>query len=143
MTRIDFYILDDNAHGDRYHLSCRIAEKAWGEGHRVLIHTSSVQEARHLDSLLWTYRDGSFIPHGLLGEADPEANPILIGHGTDAGGEEDVLINLAPGIPEFFSNFDRVIEPVDHDAEVRDASRQRYRFYRDRGYPLKDQRIGR
>jgi DNA polymerase-3 subunit chi len=141
MTRIDFYVLEPEAQSDRFHLACRVAEKAWVAGHRVLIQTSSPQEARHMDTLLWTFRDRSFVPHGLLGEADSETNPILIGHGTDAGGEDDVLINLSSAIPEFFSNFERVIEPVDSDPAVRDASRERYRFYRDRGYPLNNQRI--
>ncbi len=141
MTRIDFYILDEGGRSDRFHLACRITEKAWSSGHRVLIHTASLQDARYLDSLLWTFRERSFIPHGILGEAEPEANPVLIGHGTDAGDEEDVLVNLAPSVPEFFSKFERVIEPVDGDAGMRNASRERYRFYRDRGYPLHNRKI--
>ena len=143
MTRVEFYILDEDAGEDRYHLACRVAEKAWGTGHRVLIHTSSLQEARHMDALLWTFRDQSFVPHGLLGDADPESTPVLIGHGTDAGGEDDGLINLSGSVAEFFSTFERVIEPVDADPGLRAASRERWRFYRDRGYPLKDQRIRR
>lgn len=141
MTRIDFYILDEGARSDRFHLACRITEKAWKSGHRVLINTASLQEAKYLDTLLWTFRDQSFIPHGILGAAEPETNPVLIGHGSDAGDEEDVLVNLASTVPEFFSKFERVIEPVDDDTAVRNASRERYRFYRDRGYPLHNQRI--
>jgi len=141
MTRVDFYILENTSGNDRYRLACRIAEKAWKSGNRVLIHTASVEEANHLDRLLWTFRDGSFVPHALLGQADPDMNPVLIGHGTDAGGEHDVLINLARDVPAFFSSFERVIEPVDDDPDHRATSRERYRFYRERGYPLHNRTI--
>ena len=143
MTRVDFYVVDEGAGLDRFRLTCRIAEKAWASGHRVLIHTGNETDARQMNELLWTFRDRSFVPHGLLGESDPSGTPVLVGHGTDAGGEHDVLINLADTVPAFFSSFERVIETVGGDPGSRVASRERYRFYRDRGYPLNNQRIAR
>ncbi|MCG6965623.1 MAG: DNA polymerase III subunit chi [Chromatiaceae bacterium] len=136
MTQVDFYILDPEASGDRYQLSCRIAEKARRAGHRVLIHTPVESESRHLDGLLWTLWESSFIPHGVLGQADPQINPILIGDGSNDAEEHDVLINLAAAVPVFFGRFERLIECVDHDEAVKLASRDRYRFYREHGYPL-------
>ena len=143
MTRVDFYVLEAQARGDRYVLACRLAEKAWQQGHRVYLHTGSENESRHLDRLLWTYRDGSFLPHGRCGEADAALNPILVGHDTEAGDEHDVLINLATAVPPFFSRFERVAETLDQDPQIRDAGRQRYRFYRDRGYAPETHRIQR
>jgi DNA polymerase-3 subunit chi len=136
MTQIDFYVLDDNARGDRYHLACRIAEKARCAGRRILIHSESAEEIVHLDRLLWTYWEDRFIPHGCLGRDEPALNPILIGDATDAMDEHDVLINLADQLPSFFSRFERLIECVDHDPEVKQASRRRFKYYRDHGYPL-------
>lgn len=141
MTRVDFYILSDQAQGDRFLIACRLAEKAWRKGHRIYLHTGSVTESQHLDRLLWTFREEGFIPHGLAAEADPGLNPILIGHTAEAGEEHDVLINLNPQVPPFFSRFERVAEIIDRDPEVRRSGRDRYRFYRDRGYPLQDHRI--
>jgi DNA polymerase-3 subunit chi len=141
MTRIDFYILDTSAVQDRYLLSCRIAEKAWKENHRVMIQAASEQEARHLDQLLWTFRDQSFVPHALLPVADTTTTPVIIGWNADAGEERDILINLSDEVPACFSRFERVIEPVDNDPERRAISRQHYRYYRDRGYPLQDRKI--
>lgn len=136
MTQIDFYILDDQARGDRFQLACRIAEKARLAGHRVLLHTLSDEEISHLDRLLWTYWDQRFIPHGRLGRDDPALNPILIGDGADALDEHDVLINLAGALPTFFSRFERLVECVDRDPAVRQAGRERFRYYREHGYPL-------
>jgi len=143
MTQVDFYVLGDKSPGDRFTLACRLTEKAWQNGRRVYLHTGSEAESRHMDKLLWTYRDGCFLPHGLVTEADPTLNPILIGNGDDAGEEHDVLVNLAGEVPNFFSRFERVVEPLDRDATVRSAGRSRYRFYRDRGYPLNSHDIQR
>ena len=136
MTQVDFYILQSQADGDRFQLACRIAEKARRAGHRVVIHTPVEAERRHLDGLLWTLWEQSFIPHGLLGKDDPAMNPILIGDGSLDVEQHQILINLAAEVPAFFSRFERLIECVDHDEEVRTASRQRFRFYREHGYPL-------
>lgn len=141
MTQVDFYILAELAASNRFQLACRIADKARKSGHRVMIHTESSNEARHVDRLLWVFNEQSFIPHGLAGEASPELNPILIGDIQGLTEEHDVLINLATEVPTFFSRFQRMIECVDNDEVARKASRERYRFYRDRGYPLKSHQI--
>jgi DNA polymerase-3 subunit chi len=136
MTQVDFYIMGDQASGDRFQLACRIVDKAWQQGHRVYLHTNTDAESRHLDKLLWTQREDSFIPHGLMSESDSNLTPVLIGHGQQAGDEHDVLINLAAEVPPFFSRFSRVAELIDKDPRVREAGRQRFRTYRDRGYTL-------
>ena len=143
MTQVDFYVLGESAVGDRLTLACRLVEKAWQQGRRIYLHTDSDADSRHLNKLLWSYRDGSFLPHGLALDADPALNPVLIGNGDSAGEEHDVLINLASEVPNFFSRFERVVEPLDQNSSVRSSGRARYRFYRDRGYPLNSHDIQR
>ena len=140
MTRIDFYLLSKPQPGARQKLACRIAEKAFGLGHRVHIHTASKKEAMRLDDLLWTFRDGSFVPH----ETDPaQLSPraVTIGHDWEPEGEYEVLINLDSEVPLFFSRFERVAEILDQDPQTRQKGRERYRFYRDRGYDLNTHEI--
>jgi DNA polymerase-3 subunit chi len=142
MTRIDFYSLEDGSRGDRFLLTCRLVERILaGEGMRVYIHVPDGQQAQHLDKLLWTFREQSFIPHGLLGDTDPHLTPVLIG--SDAGPEQEdqVLVNLALAVPEFFGRFERLCEPVDQNSAVRAAGRERFRYYRDRGYELHHHKI--
>ncbi|EGW55831.1 DNA polymerase III subunit chi [Candidatus Endoriftia persephonae] len=141
MTQVDFYILDDKARINRYSLACRLTEKIYHQGRRVFIHTVSADEARHMERLLWTFRQGSFIPHGLLGSADATTTPVIIGSSGDAGEEQDVLINLAPEVPNFFSRFSRVAELIDREPEVKRSGRERFRFYRNRGYPMNTHNI--
>ncbi|HET7922496.1 MAG TPA: DNA polymerase III subunit chi [Gammaproteobacteria bacterium] len=130
MTRIDFYIVSK----PHMQFVCQLVEKVFGLGHRIFIHTGSEREARALDDLLWTFRDRSFVPHSRAG-VEPDA-AIQIGDGTEPVGEFAVLMNLAPEVPAFFSRFERVTEIVGPEPEVRARGRERYRFYKDRGYPL-------
>jgi DNA polymerase-3 subunit chi len=61
----------------------------------------------------------------------------LIGCGSSPAGEGwEVLINLAGAVPEFFSRYHRVAELVDSNGQRREQGRERFRFYRDRGYEL-------
>ena len=134
MTRIDFYLLSKPQPGARQKLACRIAEKAFGLGHRVHIHTASKEETTRLDDLLWTFRDGSFVPHE-TDPAQPSPRAVTIGHDCE------VLINLDSEVPLFFSRFERVAEILDQNPHTRQQGRERYRFYRDRGYDLNTHEI--
>ncbi|MCG6860170.1 MAG: DNA polymerase III subunit chi [Chromatiaceae bacterium] len=136
MTRIDFYSLKEHSGGDRFLLACRLVERIHPAGHRILIQVTDRDQACHLDRLLWTFKQQSFLPHGLANDSDRELTPILIGHDEDPGEENQVLINLSQDVPEFFGRFERLCELIDQDASVREAGRKRYAYYRDRGYPL-------
>lgn len=136
MTRIDFYTLEPDTGGDRFLLTCRLVKTIRDSDLRILIHCPDREQACHLDRLLWTFRQDSFLPHGLVGNVDPELTPILIGSDGTPENESQALINLSLAIPAFLDRFARVVEPLDHDSSVRAAGRERYRDYRERGYPL-------
>jgi DNA polymerase-3 subunit chi len=136
MTRIDFYSLKEKRGGDRFLLACRLVERIHSKGYRIFIHVPDREQAHHLDRLLWTFRQQSFLPHGLVAEADRELTPILLGQDGDPGDENQVLVNLSLDVPNFFGGFERLCEPVDQDPTVREAGRRRWAYYRDRGYPL-------
>ena len=141
MTRIDFYLLpQDDAHA-RPLFACRLAEKAYQLGHRIYIHTESAQQTRHLDELLWTYREDSFLPHDLHAPGLDPVPAILLGHAAEPEQNTDVLINLAPEVPLFFGRFERVAEIIDQQEGCRRQGRERYGFYRDRGYELKTHQL--
>jgi DNA polymerase-3 subunit chi len=136
MTKIDFYILSEQASQSRELLACRLAEKAYHKQHHIYIHTASQEQASMLDNLLWTFNQGSFLPHDLLPGNGSPAAPISIGYQDAPDIDYDVMINLSEAIPPFFSRFTRVAEVVDQAPASRSQARERYRFYRDRGYSL-------
>ncbi|MDE2090759.1 MAG: DNA polymerase III subunit chi [Gammaproteobacteria bacterium] len=139
MTQVDFYVLPDSTPRGRTLFACKLAEKAFSLGHRSFVHLTSETEARELDNLMWTFRDRSFLPHCLAGE-DAQA-PVHLGFGQEPAEEFHLLINLSPEIPGFFSRFERVAEVLDASDETRAQGRQRYRFYKDRGYPLETHKL--
>lgn len=146
MTRIDFYILADAAPRSRALFACRLADKAYRLQHPVYIHTESEQHAAHMDDLLWTFSQGSFLPHALSHQVTiGNMPPIVIGHSsglpTEIQTATTVLINMASDVPLFFSQFERVAEIIDQSPEQKQIGRERYRFYRDRGYGLQSHNI--
>jgi DNA polymerase-3 subunit chi len=137
MARVDFYILDQAGSRPRHVFACRLAEKAYRLEHTVHIHAASRDEARQLDELLWTFRDGSFVPHHQLAGAAPEMeSPVTIGCEADPVAPRDLLINLCDEIPAFAESFPRVAELVTSDPECKQHSRIRFAAYRDQGHTL-------
>ena len=132
--RIDFYVLPGQEPNGRLSLACRLAEKAYGLGHRVYLHAASPEQARQLDDLLWTFRQGSFVPHTLCPPAEGDASPVLIGSEETPPPAAQVLINLSDTVPAFFERYERVAELVEQQPSILAKSRERFRFYRDRGY---------
>ncbi len=92
--RIDFYVLPATDVGARLHFTCRLTEKVYGMQHRIHAHMGSSGQARELDELLWTFRQGSFLPHSLSVSATDALAPITIGYDEPADVSGDLLINL-------------------------------------------------
>lgn len=141
MTRIDFYVLPENSRQDRDRYACGIAQKAWRNDHQVYLQVDNPERSSLVDELLWTFRDTSFVPHGVL-EANLDSTVrVIISHQDAPPDYHDVLINLSAAVPGTFSQFERVIEVVDNDAEARRQARERYSFYRDRGYEMQTHQV--
>ena len=136
MTQVDFYILKDSSPQAQAMLTCRLSEKAFRKGHQVFINTASSEQRKQLDDMLWTFTAGSFLPHGRYAEQSDSTHPVLLGHAVEPEGPSDVLVNLSSEVPTFFRRFNRVAELVGGDDTQRQAARERYRFYKDRGYTL-------
>jgi len=141
MTEVDFYILDTEDPRQRVQFACRLTDKAYRLGHRVYIHTESAEQTGELDNLLWTFQQNSFIPHSVYDADSDNPPPVQLGHDSEPDASHAVLINLAPEVPLFFSRFERVAELVNGEDSVRRQSRQRYSFYKERGYPLRTHEI--
>jgi DNA polymerase-3 subunit chi len=136
MTRIDFYLIPEANNAARLNVACRLIEKAYKLRHRVYIQVNNQIEAFQLDELLWTYRDDSFLPHNLYGEGPLPAPPIQIGFNGPPEKQRDILINLSQSIPEFYTQFTRVLELVTSDPVAQTTAREHYRTYRTQGHDI-------
>ncbi|MBL1276563.1 MAG: DNA polymerase III subunit chi [Ectothiorhodospiraceae bacterium] len=139
MTKVDFYILST---GTREQLACRLAEKAYTLGNRIYIHTETTEQSTLMDELLWSFREASFVPHEQYQAGSESESPIQIGCHNSPESHCEVLINLSSEVPLFFSRFLRVAELVGTEKEAKTQGRDRFRFYRDRGYPLETHELG-
>jgi DNA polymerase-3 subunit chi len=142
MTRVDFYVLPEESADGVLLTACRLCEKAVGSGKKVHVHVPDTALAQDFDRLLWTYKQGGFIAHEKHDPAsDPSMAAVLIGAAEPPASHHDVLLNLDNEVPAFFSRFERVLEIVHGDGATRTKSRERFKFYRDRGYTLETHKL--
>jgi len=130
--RVDFYVSEEAGADARLRLACRVAEKAYLAEQKVVV-LLDVDDLRRFDELLWTFGDGSFVPHDTVNAADsPCEAPVALTTGALPAGHADVLINLGGAVPAAFERFARVAEFLDARPEVRAAGRERFKAYRAR-----------
>lgn len=146
MARVDFYVLKGSGSAARQQFACRLAEKAYRLNHRVHICLGDAHSANQLDDQLWTFRDGSFVPHEVLGGAQSSAqssaqSPVTLGHGSPPQFDVDLLINLTETIAPQSASFPRIAEIVTSDDDCRRQSRQHYAQYRELGYELETHKL--
>ncbi|NND48151.1 MAG: DNA polymerase III subunit chi [Woeseiaceae bacterium] len=135
MARVDFYVMKASGEQARRHFACKLAEKAYRLENTVHIVAASREDAAKLDELMWTFRDGSFVPHQLIPAADLDS-PITIGCESDPTDARDLLINLCDDVPAVAESFPRVAELVTSDEGAKQCSRRRYAAYRDQGHNI-------
>jgi DNA polymerase-3 subunit chi len=75
MTDVWFYHLERS--GPEQVLP-ELLEKTLARGWRALVRSVAAERIERLDDWLWSYRDDSFLPHGLAGEPHAERQPILL-----------------------------------------------------------------
>lgn len=133
-SKIDFYILNQADEQNALIFSCQLIEKLYCEQQRIYIHTLSLQKAEYFEDLLWTYKEGSFIPHQLYRANTEKSAPIQIGCHAFPQQSFDILINLSPEFPSV--KFPHIIEIVFSDTNMQQLARERYRQYRDQGFEI-------
>jgi DNA polymerase-3 subunit chi len=75
MTEIGFYHLKTTA---LERALPSLLERALAGGHRVVVIAGSPERVEHLNDLLWTYNDASFLPHGSARDGAAERQPIWL-----------------------------------------------------------------
>ena len=133
MTQIDFYTNVT----DKLGTACRIVAKAYGLKHRVVVYCADAESAQKIDRLLWTTPATGFVPHCAASSPLAALTPVIIEHDGAEPLHDELLLNLRNEWPAFFSRFERLIEIVSVDDEDRQHARERYKFYRDRGYEIR------
>ncbi len=128
--RVDFYVSEQAGESARLRLACRVAEKAYLSRQRVVVWSDDAALLPRFDELLWTFGDGSFVPHDLLTSEGPCEAPVVLTTGPMPPTHTDVLMNLGASLPPAYTGFTRIAEFLDARPEVRASGRERFRAYK-------------
>jgi len=137
MTRIDFH---SNV-GDSLLYACRLVRKAYQAGQPTIV-LAEPARLRAFDEQLWTFSPLDFVPHCMADSALAAQTPIVLATNLDNVPHYQVLLNLGAQVPAQFARFERLLEVVGNAQDELVAGRERYRFYRDRGYALNNYKQG-
>lgn len=133
MTEIDFCFNVE----DKLRLVSRYAVKAVKQENRLFIFAPDERTAHVVRQTLWSFEQTSFIPHCGSDDALAAETPVIVDHVAEPLIHDEVLLNLSSNYPPFFSRFRRLIEIVGNEEDDKAAARERFKFYRDRGYEIR------
>lgn len=133
MTRIDFYFNVEN----KFRQVAELAGLALPKSRRLFVFVPGGDAAERVEHMLWSHAPTGFLPHCRCDHPLAAETPIVIDWRGEHLLHDDVLINLCQHQPPFFSRFKGLIEIVGTDAADRAQARERFRFYRDRGYDIR------
>ena len=75
MTEVLFYHLE---HQPLERVLPSLVEKTLERGWRAVVQAGSEERVEALDTLLWTYREESFLPHGTKRDGNPDVQPVYL-----------------------------------------------------------------
>ncbi len=119
----------------------RLLERAVGGGHRILVRAASAERVEHLDTVLWTYDEASFLPHGSARDGNAAAQPIWLTDGPDNPNAASmlILVDAGDGLAADLALFARVADLFEGgDPAAVAAARARWRQAREARPSLAD-----
>ncbi|MBI5786528.1 MAG: DNA polymerase III subunit chi [Rhodocyclales bacterium] len=132
MTRIEF--LHDAP--DRIAAAAEWLRGAFAKRLPVLVYVPERQAAEQLDRLLWTQPATGFLPHCDAGSPLAAETPIILADSLERLPHDRCLLNLGNELPPGFSRFEELVEIVSTADADRLPARDRFKFYRERGYAI-------
>lgn len=134
MTQIGFY------HLTRLPLDQalpRLLEKAAAAGLKVVVMAGSGERVEHLNGVLWTYNEESWLPHGCRADGEAELQPIWLTDRDENPNGATVLV-LCDGVaPADVGTYARCLDLFDgRDDEAVQAARERWKTWKAAGHEL-------
>ena len=115
----------------------RLLERARAQGYRIVVRAASPDRVEHLNVVLWTYDESSFLPHGSARDGNAALQPIWLTDGTDNPNAATMLVLADGAEPGDLSPYARIIDMFDgNDADAVAAARDRWRCAKAAGHTL-------
>lgn len=120
-----------------------LLEKTLGRGWKALVRAPDPARLEQMDAHLWTYRDDSFLPHGLDGEPMAEQQPVLLTGKLDNLNGGQALFLLDGAEPGDLADYERCILLFDgRDEAALRLARGRWKAFKAAGHPVSYWRQG-
>ena len=114
-----------------------LLEKTLAKGWRALVRVGSEDRLKTLDADLWTFRNDSFLPHGVAGGQDDARQPILLTTSEANTNQAQVLFTLDGVMPDAPRAFERCAILFDGgDDTAVGAARDMWRKAKDDGLSI-------
>lgn len=133
MTKVEFIV---NLH-NKISETVTLCENYLKQGHQLTINCGAEGNKTALSQALWQLSETSFLPNTTTDAATASVTPIHLCVGDVALLQDDILINLDENVPLYFGRFRQLIELVGIEEPDKIAARERWKFYRDRGYAMR------
>jgi DNA polymerase III subunit chi len=115
----------------------RLLERARAQGYRIVVRAASPDRIEHLNAVLWTYDEASFLAHGSARDGNPASQPIWLTDGQENPNDAGMLVLVDGVVAEDLSSFARCADFFDgNDAAAVAAARERWRRAAASGHTL-------
>lgn len=115
----------------------RLLERAYAQHYRIVVRAGSPERVAHLDRILWTFDEASFLPHGAAGDGNSATQPILLTARDENPNGASMLVLVDGRNAEDVARFARCADLFDgHDPDAVGAARERWRRARAAGHAL-------
>ena len=105
-----------------------LLEKTLERGWRAVVQTGSEERLEAIDTLLWTYSEESFLPHGTARAGFAAQQPVYLTTGDDVPNGAGVRFVVDGATPASFSGMERIIFLFDgNDSEAVAAAREQWK----------------
>jgi DNA polymerase-3 subunit chi len=135
MTEVSFYHLQKSRLEDALPM---LLEKTLGAGKRALVMVGSVARVEQLSNALWSYRQDSWLPHGTNKDGRAEDQPIWLSVEEENANAATFIFLTDGAVSDDLGAYERCFELFDgNNAAQVSAARERWKAYKEAGYPLK------
>lgn len=117
MNRIDFYHLQRTPLEE---VLPKLCEKAYATGKHIKILSGTLERVEFINSLLWTYSEESFLPHGSKRDGFIDEQPIFISAEETNENNAKLLILVDGAQPEIsvLEEYERILNIFDGNDET-------------------------
>jgi DNA polymerase-3 subunit chi len=138
---VQFHVLEQAGKAQALLYACQQIEKLYQNKVPLYVHTESETDAKYFDTLLWTFREDSFVPHHLHQAQTASSSPVQIGYKNNTCKHGTTLINLSQHVPDHYQHFSNIVEIVFADPALQQLARDRFKQYRDQGCTIQTNKL--